>query len=299
MILHSKRELSLRTNSEEIISKEAGALPFVCKLNDGEQFAGRHVPWHWHEWIELDYVEKGHFQIQDGNKALEVKQGEAVFINSNVLHSYDFQGQLLYYSLLCDAKFLAGSLGSYLDQKYFSPILRSGSLSVVHIKPDNIRKTTMIGYFLEIIDTLREDPKGYEFTVRNLMSRFFLLLSEESEETLATERAGNTRDMERMKSMLKYIYDNYAEQIGLSEIAEAAGISPRECSRCFRRSINTAPIRFLVEYRIQMAAALLLRTDSGISDIAEKCGFLSDSYFGKTFKEVYDCTPREYRNSGK
>ena len=32
-----------------------------------------------------------------------------------------------------------------------------------------------------------------------------------------------------------------------------------------------------------------------ISEIAEKCGFMSDSYFSKIFREIYQCTPREYR----
>ena len=33
----------------------------------------------------------------------------------------------------------------------------------------------------------------------------------------------------------------------------------------------------------------------GLEDIAAKCGFVSDSYFGKTFRDIYGCTPREYR----
>lgn len=46
-----------------------------------------------------------------------------------------------------------------------------------------------------------------------------------------------------------------------------------------------------------MAAMMLIRTDKSISSIAEQCGFVSDSYFGKIFKEIYNCTPRDYRKT--
>jgi AraC-like DNA-binding protein len=46
-----------------------------------------------------------------------------------------------------------------------------------------------------------------------------------------------------------------------------------------------------------MAASLLLGTGHSISEIAEKCGFMSDSYFSKIFREIYKCTPREYRKA--
>ena len=72
---------------------------------------------------------------------------------------------------------------------------------------------------------------------------------------------------------LQFIYSSYSEPIGLDEIAGAAGISPRECSRCFHRAIDRPPIRFLIEYRAQMAAIKLERTDDSISSIAEQCGF--------------------------
>ncbi len=153
----------------------------------------------------------------------------------------------------------------------------------------------MIGQIPELLDILREEPKGYELAVWEALGRFFLLLSEEAEEILIREQAVNERDMERMKLMLHFIYANHMEQIGLTEIAETAGISARECTRCFKRSINRSPVRFLIEYRTQMAAAMLLQTGKGISEIAAACGFMSDSYFGKIFRELYGCSPREYR----
>lgn len=299
MIRYMKQSLTLRDNSEELLSEDSGGLPFVCHYDESRLFAGNHIPWHWHDWIELNYVEEGTFRLHTPDAELQAGQGDVVFINRNVLHAYDFEGIVNYYSYTFDSRFLAGEFGSYVDQKYFAPILHARSLSIVHLRPDTPRKIRMIELVLQITDILREEPYGFELQIRDLMSRFFLLLLEETEDVRAKEKKGNERDLERMKQMLPFIYAHYGEPIGLDEIAGAAGVSPRECTRCFRRSIGRPPVRFLIEYRAQMAAMMLSRTSDSISSIAEKCGFVSDSYFGKTFKEIYGCTPREYRKRQK
>ena len=297
MIRYQKNRLVLGNDGEELIKNESGGMPFVCNYNEGCLFIGHHIPWHWHDWFEINYTEKGSFLLQTSERTMEIHQGEAVFINSSLMHAYDFPKEVDYYSLSCDTHFPGGEPGGYLDRKYFSPVFRSKSLSVLHIKPDTERRVRMIHCIVEFLRVMREEPGGYELAVRESLVRFLLLLSEEAAEILAKERAGNYRDQERMKLMLNYIYNNYEDQIGVPEIAQAAGVSPRECARCFRRSVSLTPVRFLIEYRIQMAAVLLLRTDQSVSEIAANCGFLSDSYFNKIFREIHQCTPREYRKS--
>ena len=299
MIRYQKNRLILEKNSKELLERESEGLPFVCNLNESHAFIGHHIPWHWHDWFEINYTEKGSYLLQTPDRTAEIHQGEAVFINGSILHAYDFPEESSYYSLTCDARFPGGEFGSYLDRKYFSPILRSRSLTFLHIKPDTERRVRLIGYILEFLQVLREEPKGYELAVRQILGEFLLLLAEEAAEILARDQAGNERDLERMKQMLDFVYNHYAEQIGVTEIAQAAGVSSRECTRCFRRTVDRTPIRFLIEYRAQMAASLLLATGQSISEIAEKCGFMSDSYFSKIFREIYECTPREYRKEQK
>jgi len=295
MIRYQKQRIIVTNNSEELLEMESNGMPFICNFNESRYFIGQHIPWHWHDWFEINYTERGSYFLQAPDQTLEIHQGEAVFINGSILHAYDFPVDGGYYSISCDARFPGGEFGSYLDRKYFSPLLRSRSLAVLHIKPDSERRIRLISYILATLDLLREEPKGYELDVRRIIGDFLILLSEEAAEILAKDQAGNERDMERMKQMLDYVYKNYADQIGVAEIAEAAGVSTRECTRCFKRTVDRTPVRFLIEYRTQMAASLLLGTGQSVSEIAEKCGFMSDSYFSKIFREIYKCTPREYR----
>lgn len=70
--------------------------------------------------------------------------------------------------------------------------------------------------------------------------------------------------------MIQYIEEHYGDKVLLEDIASAAGVSGRECSRCFSRTVKMSPIDYLNRYRVRMAA-------------------------GKMFKSIMGCSPREYR----
>ena len=98
--------------------------------------------------------------------------------------------------------------------------------------------------------------------------------------------------MERLKTMMQFIHACYGEKITLEQIAASAGISPRECSRCFQRCIKISPMNYLNDYRVRMAARLLSQTGRTILSISEQCGFSSSSYFGKLFQKTMDVRRR-------
>lgn len=51
----------------------------------------------------------------------------------------------------------------------------------------------------------------------------------------------------------------------------------------------------VIESRLLHAASLLAETDMSVSSVAEKCGYVSDSYFMRQFREHRGCTPSEFR----
>lgn len=98
--------------------------------------------------------------------------------------------------------------------------------------------------------------------------------------------------------MLGCIHENFADNLSLRDVAGAAGISERECLRCFERTIRLSPFQYLLKYRVMRGAETLL-TDpaSSVSEAASRCGFDSPSNFARIFKRFYHCTPREYRRA--
>lgn len=109
-------------------------------------------------------------------------------------------------------------------------------------------------------------------------------------------RAGMNQDNLRMQEMLDFIHHHYQENINLHGIAGAAALGERECQRCFKRTLQTSPMQYLLKYKVMQGAELLLKEPSkSVSEATVSCGFDSPSHFSKMFKRFYSCTPREYR----
>ena len=63
----------------------------------------------------------------------------------------------------------------------------------------------------------------------------------------------------------------------------------------FKQRTGLSPIDYLIQVRLAEAEKLLAESNYTVSKIADYVGFHSPSYFSKSFKEVNDCTPSEYR----
>ena len=191
--------------------------------------------------------------------------------------------------------FLSGMYNSVFEEKYFLPVTRNDDLRFWPVRPDSLLHVRMAEDVLQAFEILREKEFGYEFRLRNLLSDFWLLFLQDTEEVRAAAPQRTTADTERIRLMTGYIQEHCAEKITLEDVADAADISTRECSRCFRRCLNVSPIVYLTQTRVDMAARQLLNSAKSIIEISEDCGFSSPSYFGKVFREIIGCTPTEYR----
>jgi AraC-like DNA-binding protein len=59
--------------------------------------------------------------------------------------------------------------------------------------------------------------------------------------------------------------------------------------------MGTGFIQFLNDYRLEIAAKLLLSGDGTVLDAAMQSGFENLSYFTRSFKKKYGVTPGKYR----
>jgi AraC-like DNA-binding protein len=84
-------------------------------------------------------------------------------------------------------------------------------------------------------------------------------------------------------------------KIKISDVAAVADFSESHFMRYFKETMGTSFIDYLREYRLTMAARLLLASDASILSIAEEVGFDNLSYFNRAFKKEYGMTPSKYR----
>ena len=81
----------------------------------------------------------------------------------------------------------------------------------------------------------------------------------------------------------------------MSEIADAAGMSPHYFCEMFKRRTGRRPIDYLNLYRIDSACRMLRFDGCSVTDAAFSNGFNDLSYFVKTFKKCKGVTPRQYQ----
>jgi AraC-like DNA-binding protein len=84
----------------------------------------------------------------------------------------------------------------------------------------------------------------------------------------------------------------------LQLLAERTGLSRSVFALRFREAVGATPMEYLSRWRMLLAADRLKNSSDGLSSIAQSLGYESDSAFGKAFRRVMGCSPRQYTRSG-
>lgn len=255
------------------------------------------IPWHWHNELEMGLIAKGSAIIEAGSVSRLLRAGEGFFINSNILHtviqSADDSCEL--HSVVCHPRAISGSTDNIIWQKYLKPLIENQACPSFFLTPEIIWQSQVLDCLSSLWQAAEQEPYGYEIGIRNELSTIVTLFSQYQPVVSKKSFGKEQRDNARIKEMLTFIQVNYGRELTIEDIASACSISASECIRCFRATIGTTPIAYLKSFRLQQAALKLQLSTDKISAIAESCGFQEMSYFAKSFKEVYGCTPSEYR----
>lgn len=251
------------------------------------------IPWHWHDEMELVYMAEGKMNVKTPSESFLLERGDLVAINSNVLHYASAVGECRLHSLVFSPLLVTGNDNSIYAKKYIQPLISCNSFSGLFI---GIGIKDVSVWFNTAFEALAQDTRGFEFIVRENLSRICFYLYEQFEQQLSEKERPLNQDNLRLRKMLEFIHKNFADSLSLADISNSADISERECMRCFQKTIQISPVQYLLKYRIMQGAEMLFG-DKGksISEIAADCGFDSPSNFTKIFRRYYNCTPREYR----
>ena len=101
--------------------------------------------------------------------------------------------------------------------------------------------------------------------------------------------------VEQLAPAVKYLEQNYRENIQLSELAENCRLSSTHVHRLFRRLLHMSPSEYLLSLRLQEGRRLLASTDQPVSVIANDTGFFDQSHFTKRFRKATGMTPTQFR----
>lgn len=283
-------------SKEERLPDFCPDFPYIASRADLDQYRGYFCPWHWHRPVELFYMESGALEYCTPGGKLIFPAGSGGLVNSNVLHMTRAKGkdtkniQLLH---IFDTSFIGGEQGSRINQKFIMPIVAASQLEILPLYPENPEQEEILKLIRDSF-SLEEKELGYEIKLREALAEIWLRLFAISR-SLLKEKKPYDKTNDKLKSMMAYVHEHYAEKISVAELAAAAFCSERECFRAFRNCLHMTPVEYIQSYRLQMACQMLEKGQESVTNVSLACGLGSSSYFGKVFHERVGCTPLEYR----
>ena len=269
--------------------------PFLVSYQKLSEYESGSFMWHWHPEIEITYVQKGTMCYKVNHMVYHLKEGDIVFNNSGALHSGTMEDQkdCSYIPVTFDSRLIYGFFQSTINSKSVDPVLQDSLLPALCINQSEPWHRPFREYLLRIIDLDKKKPDFYELDITIcLQSMWRLLLEHIIYEPQASRE--NSLEYDRIKKILSYIEENYQNKITLNDIARHIHLCESECTRLFKRHMNTTLFAFLQEYRIERSLELL-QAGEPISAVADKAGFSDPNYYSKVFARITGCSPREYR----
>jgi two-component system response regulator YesN len=94
--------------------------------------------------------------------------------------------------------------------------------------------------------------------------------------------------------MIRYIHENYAQDIRLAELAEKVYISRNYLSTIFRNATGETFNDYVTRVRMEKAKNLLLEGKLMVYEVADQVGYKNVPYFTTLFKKYTGRNPTEF-----
>ena len=274
----------------ELAQHGSPMFPIACYAEDTTADS---VAWHWHEEFEYILSEKGILYVDVNKTRVRLNQGEGVFVNSGALHAVEQSPALLHSGVFHPR--LVGGMDTIFWQKLIKPMTQPGAPAFFLLNEAVPWQKEVLACLRDAWREVADEPFDYENRVRYHLSAALRLLSTQCVGGKTKVSQQEQIAAERMKQMLRFVEEHYAEELTVEKIAACVALSESACLRSFRQLLGTTPIQYVKQYRVEKAAELLRSTRLKTGEIGAECGFADGSYFIKTFREVKHCTPLEYR----
>ena len=102
---------------------------------------------------------------------------------------------------------------------------------------------------------------------------------------------------ERLGPVLAALHADPAYGWTLVELASLAHLSRSAFTDRFSKLVGTSPIDYLVQWRMHLAARLLIETDASVAAVAHQVGYGSEPSFARLFRANFGVPPGRFRTT--
>lgn len=245
---------------------------------------------HHHKEYEIFYLSKGKMRFGIESYEHMISEGDVVFIEPYVSHSFNSDGEdFHYYALLFDPSILGEKDDPTRETFESVRFNRYVSLS------DDI---------LSRIPALFKANSERVFGREILMKLFIYSIINHLIATHQFSVIGGLKPVQKGSSYAvsvatEYIGLNYREQIKVEDIISLVKYSQSHFMRIFKRETGYSITEYINHVRVEKACLDLMYSRKSLTDIAIGNGFSTPQYFSKVFSGIMGIAPSQFRNNAK
>jgi AraC-like DNA-binding protein len=188
--------------------------------------------------------------------------------------------------------FVCGFLGC--DRRPFNPLLESLPRQM-HMA--GVSNPWLSAFTRELAGEVRLGRAGVESVVTRLAEVLFIQLLRRYLDSLPPEQTGwlaGIRDPVVGRALtLLHSQTDHAWTVG--ELARKTSSSRSSFSKHFAELVGAPPMHYLAQWRMQVAASLLMKTTLKVSAIGLRVGYDSEAAFSRAFKRATGLAPGAWR----
>ena len=252
---------------------------------------------HFHQEIELLYVENGGFNIWLDGKAFHAEKGDLVIINSNECHKIQSSTDNCYYKCIkCAPQILYTMDQSFFNMRYVMPFIVNTDEHKRVFTKDEISSSGIPELVANIHDEWMEKKYGFELSIHSDLLRIFLIIVRSWDNSGANLKPIDVSSnlSKTIQAAVEYVGKNYANA-SEAEAAKLCNLSYSYFSHSFKRVMNMSFKEYVNYVRINESQKLLISENKSVSEIAAELGFSSASHYIQCFKKIKGESPKQFK----
>ena len=280
----------MQNNLQE--TRRQGTLLHPLKIYRMDNENGRiDVPYHWQESAEILWMHRGQLGLRVKEEEYEGRKGDIFYVNPRELHGMQAKTQdCIYLAFVFPIQWLLFTQADEAGERYIRPLAELSVHISTHLPKGAAEQVR--GLLDEIYSLYESGDEGAWLGIKADLIKFYYHMYREG---LAGRREADTRQMDTLLKISRYIQEHCDENLSLKKMGDVFHMSPKYFSVYFQKHFSRRFTDYLTSIRVERAKKLLLETESGMELIAQRTGFSESSYFIRVFREASGMTPGQYR----
>lgn len=244
--------------------------------------------WHASEQAMFIYMNSDGGSIVCSEKSYPIQKGVLCFIGAGKYH-YTMPSEPQSYDR--SKLFISSDEFGEIFVKLSVDLNEISSGSLVYALIDESERSKVEEIFQKIEEYKNDEAYGKWILISGVIE-LLVFLNRYSVETIPSTSGVVIR-------AVKYINDNIEKNITIDEVCSEVHMSKYYFCRQFKKATDTTVMKYILKTRIVMAKNMLLNENLTITEISNRCGFSSVSYFSRIFKEETGISPLKYKKEGQ